>query len=176
LPNYTRNGKIETPISDKNFFRILTENKLSLGTERIAFLAILFYLGIRVSEALKLRPESFKIEGEKLFIDVGVRLKHSKRTPPLSVRLNRPFVDDIVKTVSKTKPTRRVWKFSRVTAWKIVRDTFDRYPHYFRLNRITNLFEKKYSVSKLKSWTGLTLSSLNYYVGVVSVSELGENI
>jgi len=176
MPNYTRHGKIETPTSDRKIFKVLTEKKLSLGTERTAFLAILFYLGIRVTEALKLRKESFTVEEGKLFVDIGERLKHSKRTPPLSVKLGRPFVEDIIKTVDKTKPKQRVWKFSRVTAWKIAKNTFDSYPHYFRLNRITDLFHKGYKITEVKSWTGLTLRALNYYVGIVDTQRIGDNI
>jgi integrase len=157
-------------------FKILSENKLHLGTERTAFLAILFYLGIRVTEALKLKPENFTVESDKLFVDVGERLKHSKQTAPLSVRLHRPFVKEIVETVKKTKPKKRVGKFSRVTAWKIVKNTKLFYPHYLRLNRITDLFQKGYTIAEVKAWTGLTLRALDFYVGSVSTRKIGENI
>lgn len=176
MPSYTLHGKIETPISDKRFFETLRENKLSLGTERTAFLALLFYLGVRVTEALRLRKESFTVEGDKLFVDIGKRLKLSKRTPPLSVKLDRPFVKEIIETVSKTKPKRRIWKFSRVTAWKLCKKYDLHYPHFLRLNRITDLFQKGYKISEVRSWTGLTLAALDYYVGVVSTQRIGDNI
>lgn len=174
MPYYTRNGKIQTPMSDEEFFRTLEEKKLKLGVKKTGYVAFLFYFGVRVSEALKMKPENFTIVGSSLFVDIGKRLKHSKTTSPLSVELNRPFVDEIVKSVERTNPNRRIWSWSRTTAWKIITKTFDRYPHYFRLNRITNLFDKGFKISQVQNWTGLTLSSLNHYIGTSDTREIGK--
>jgi integrase len=172
---YSIRGKVETPISDEQVFSILEKNKPSLGVEKTGFVTFLFYFGVRVSEALRMKPESFTIVKGKMFVDI-LRLKHSKTTSPLSVKTSRPFVNTIIASVEETKPKHRVWGFSRITAWKIIKKINLHYPHYLRLNRVTNLFHRGYTIDEVRSWTGLTLSALNYYVGVTSTRKIGDEI
>ncbi|MDG6222544.1 MAG: tyrosine-type recombinase/integrase [Candidatus Bathyarchaeota archaeon] len=176
MPNYTKKGKIELITSDTEFFNKVSNQQTQLGNEKTSFVCALYYFGIRVSEALNLTKESFTIKNKKLYVDVGQRLKHSKRTPPLSVKLDRPFVHNIVSVIQETDKGSKVWNFSRVTAWRIINKHFDKYPHYYRLNRITTFFDKGYPISKVKSWTGLTLKALDYYVGVSDVSKMGNDV
>jgi integrase len=173
---YSVKGKIETPISDEEFFSKLGRNQKKIGVKKTGFVAFLFYFGVRVTEALKMKPKNFTSKGNTLFVNIGKRLKHSKETPPLTVLLKRPFVSEIVKSVERTRANRRIWKFTRMTAYRLLRDTGFNYPHYMRLNRVTDLFSKGYSIDQIKSWTGLSLGALNYYVGIVNTREIGKNI
>ena len=176
MPNYTKNGKILVTVDDTKFFDSVKKNEKNLGKDYTAFVVLLYYFGIRVSEGLKLKREAFTISKGKLYVDIGERLKHSKRTAPVSVMLDRPYVSWIIDCAKNTERKQRVWKFSRVTAWRIVSKHFRCYPHFYRLNRITTFFDKNFPISKVKNWTGLTLSSLNYYCGISDTEEMGESI
>lgn len=111
----------------------------------------------------------------------GQRLKHSKKTVPLPIPLDAPYVGSIVDSVIRVGRERRVWPYCRKTGYNIVRRVFA-YPHYHRLSRITWFFmphpemgrPRGFSLAEVKSWTGLTLKALDYYVGLVGISEMGE--
>lgn len=181
MPYYTRHGKIQTTIS-ANKFKTIIQSMKNEKQEYKSFVVCLYYFGLRVSEVLSLTSDLFYVDEELLTIDVPKRLKHGKKTPPISVGLDKPFVKEIVTTLEKTKPNSRLWDFSRVTGWKVVVRAFDRYPHYFRLNRITQLFSPSktrpsgYSVKEVKSWTGLTLQALDYYIGLASSERIAEGL
>lgn len=173
---YSRNGKIQITIDSKEFFNEVLKNQNILGQEKTAFVCTVFYLGIRVSEALRLRREDFTVKGDRLFVNVGKRLKHGLETPPLQVKTDRPFVSLIVSVVKATPKHERVWKFHRTTAWRFIAKNFSTYPHFYRLNRITTFFDDGYTINKVKTWTGLTLKALDFYVGLSSISEMGDSL
>jgi len=50
------------------------------------------------------------------------------------------------------------------------------YPHYHRLTRITQFFLDGHTIAEVKSWTGLTLKALDYYVGLVSIHKMGKSL
>ena len=181
MPNYSIEGKILTPISPFKFHDLMESGEFVRVPEHKALLAVLYYFGIRISEALALTKQSFTIEENSLYVNVD-RLKHSRNTEALSVRLDRPYVKEILKTLKPLNPDDKVFCFSRVTGWRVVRKAIKRYPHYLRLNRITNLFmptrEKPdgYSIGEVRNFTGLTLSSLDYYVGLVQLKEIGDEL
>lgn len=180
MPNYTLEGKILTPISPFKFKDLMSRGEFT-KEEHKALLAVLYYFGIRISEALSLTKSSFTIEQDTLYVKVE-RLKHSRKTQELSVLLDRPYVNYIVDLVNSIQYDDKLFPFSRVTGWRIVRKAIDRYPHFLRLNRITNLFKptperpQGYSIGEVRNFTGLTLNSLDYYVGLVKLKEIGEDL
>ena len=182
MPNYSIEGKILTPISPFKFQDLMTRGEFTKVPDHRALLAVLYYFGLRISEALKLTRESFWIIDNVLYIEVGVRLKHSRKTEALRVNIARPYVVDILKTLKTTPEGERVFNFSRVTGWRIARKAINRYPHFLRLNRITNLFMPSkdkpngYSIAEVRNFTGLSLSSLNYYIGLVSLGQIGDEL
>jgi len=176
MPHYTKQGKILITIGDQDFFDSVAKNEKKLGKANVALVCFLYYFGVRVSEALRLKPESFIVKKGKLYVDIGKRLKHSKSTAPLSVRLDRPYVSVIVDYAKRTEKNQRVWQFSRVTAWRFISKYFQCYPHFYRLSRITNFFNDDFPISNIKNWTGLTLSSLNYYCGISDIEKMGDSI
>ena len=102
-------------------------------------------------------------------------MKHGIETPSLNIPLDAPYINELVREVQQTKNKRRVFRFCPMTAWNIL-DRIGYYPHFFRLSRITNFFLEGWTIPQVRSWTGLTLSSLNYYVGLVDVKRMGESL
>ena len=141
-----------------------------------AFCATLFYFAVRSGEALKAKAYQFKIGKNELFFDVGIRLKRSKRTQTLNIRKTLPYVDTIIKAVNDTYPDRRVFPYSRKTGYNITDRVFKTYPHFFRLSRITTMFENGWTIPEVKRWTGLNLLTLDYYIGLASIREKGLTI
>lgn len=145
--------------------------------------ALLHYSAVRITEGLNAKRRQFRLTPDTLFYDVGERLKHSHKTEPLPLPLNAPYVSSIVESLKDVKPEDRVWPYCRKTGYNIVHRVF-RYPHYHRLSRITWFFmphpeidrTKGFSIAEVRSWTGLSLAALNYYVGLVSLGKMGESL
>ena len=173
MPNYRQ--KLTNPLSDEEFVEGMEKGHFVKKPSHQGLVTFLHYSALRISEALNLRREQFRKVRNKLYVDVELRLKHSKRTPPLPLNLNAPFMDTVLDTVEAAKSGMRVWPYCRKTGYNIVRRVFA-YPHYHRLSRITWFFQKGYTIAEVRSWTGLTLNALNYYVGLVSIERMGESL
>jgi hypothetical protein len=173
MPNY--NEKLTNPLSDQDFLEGMKEGKFVKIPDHVGFIAFLHYSAVRVSEALKMTKEQFRLTPNILYCDVGMRLKHSKKTDPLPIPLDAPYVNSIWDTVVDTKKEKKVWPYCRKTGYNIVHRVFE-YPHYHRLSRITQFFLDGYTIPEVKSWTGLSLRALDYYVGLVGISKMGESL
>lgn len=137
-----------------------------------ALVALYYYSGVRKTEATRALKEQFRKQSDLIIFDVGVRLKHGKHTPPLVIPMSAPYANYIWAAVEHTAPGARVFPYCPRTAYNVVHRAF-KYPHYFRLSRITNFFSEGYTITQVKSWTGLTLTSLDFYVGIVDVNKMG---
>ena len=175
MPNYTRRGKIEQPIEPDEWVSLMDRGRFVKPRHK-AFCATLYYFSVRTSEALKALGEQFTIGDVELFWDVGKRLKHSRRTPTLGIDRAAPYVDTIAEAVKDTEPRARVFPFTRITAWRITNRVFKTYPHFFRLSRITQMFQEGWTIPEVRSWTGLSLNALNYYVGLATIRKKGRTI
>ncbi len=174
MANYTKYGKQLFPIAQEDFILSMTEGHYVRVAHR-AFCAALFYYGIRVSELLRAKKEQFFLKNDRVYFDVGPRLKGGRHTAPLFVPMKRPFVNTIWSCVEETKKKKRVWPFCRATAWNVTDRAFKTYPHHFRLSRITILLQKGFTIIEVKSWTGhKSLRSLDFYAGTVSIEKMGE--
>jgi len=89
--------------------------------------------------------------------------------------LDAAYVGSIVDSYVGVKKEGRVWPYCRKTGYNIVNRVFF-YPHYFRLSRITRFFADGFTIAQVKSWTGLTLKALDYYVGLVSITDMGKSL
>lgn len=172
-PNYK--VKITKPLSDEDFIEGMRAGKFVKRPHHPGLVAFLHYSAVRISEALKMTREQFRITPSILFPDIGLRLKGSKTTPPLEIPLKAPFVESIIDSVRATTKKQRVWPYCRKTGYNIVHRVFF-YPHYHRLSRITDFFLRGFTIPQVQSWTGLTLTSLNYYIGLVDVSRMGASL
>lgn len=142
-----------------------------------AFVVVLYYFGIRKSEALKALRRQFWIERGNLIFDVGKRKKRSKRTPPLKIATDKPFIPELIEhLLGITDAQERVFNFCSRTAYNITERFLDTYPHYFRLSRITNELNKGRTIPEMKTFTGLTLTALDSYVGIVTIDKIAKDL
>lgn len=174
LPRYSRNGKIQTPLTDEDFKQGMTYGKFLKPSHR-SYCILLYYTAVRKCEALRSTREQFQITHTAIMFDVGKRLKHSKTTPALKIPLKADYTMELKTTIEAASKNQQVFAFSPRTAYNVVRRAF-KYPHLFRLSRITNFFLEGWTVAQVRSWTGLTLSALEYYVGLVDIAKMGESM
>ena len=175
MPWYRTHGKIMSPMTDNDFVNRMSSGYFSKRKHK-GFVSLLYYSAVRKSEALRAKKEQFRLYDKQIVFDAGKRLKHGVQTPPLNIPLSAPFVDEIAWSFSNTKSKQRVWPYSSKTAYNIVRRVFDTYPHYFRLSRITNFFDQGWTIAQVRTWTGLSLKALDFYVGLVDVKRMGESL
>jgi len=163
------------PLSQEEFIRKL--ESYNVPRDKTGLIALLYWTGVRISEALSLTFYDIKLHNEVLYIDFKQRLKGSKQTEPIQIPIDKPYVRDIMYAwwYSKENPSERIWKMNRSTAYRLVKKHFP-YPHYFRLNRVTNLFKQGWTIAEVRSFTGLSLQSLNFYIGLVSIENVGRNL
>lgn len=174
MPFYRRHGKIESPLTDQEFLDGMTRGKF-VQPKHKAFVALVYYTGIRKGEALRATREQFRLHRKRIIFSVGKRLKHGIETPALIIPLKAPYAQEIWDAVQNTGEGARVFPYSSKTAYNI----FDRvfyYPHHARLSRITNFFLDGYTIPEVKSWTGLTLKALDYYVGLVNIEKMSVSL
>jgi integrase len=174
MPWYRRDGKIETPLTDKEFADGMNTGYFVEPRHR-AYCVLLFYSAVRKWEGLRVMREQFVIDHVNIQFDVGKRLKGSERTSTLNLPLTAPYMAELKEAIEKTKPHTRVFPYCKKTAYNIVRRVW-KYPHLFRLTRITNFFMDGWKIPDIQSWTGLSLSALNYYIGRVTVIEMGKSL
>lgn len=180
MPNYSKSGKILVPLTEEQFIQGMDEGRFCKDKHR-GFAALLYYTGIRVSEALRSNKEQYSLQNRRIYFDVLKRLKHGLVTPPLAIPISKPFAESIWEAVEETKPKQRVFPYSRMTGYNIITRLW-RYPHHLRLTRITDLFRphpeigrpEGFSIAEVKTYTGLTLPALDFYIGLVSIEKMGE--
>jgi len=173
MPNYKQ--KLTNPLTNEDFLEGMKQGKFVIVPDHIGLVAFLHYSALRISEALNLHKEQFRLVKRKIYVDVGERLKHSKMTPPLPLSLEAPHMDAVLETVEQAEDGSLVWPYCRKTGYNIVNRVFA-YPHYHRLSRITQFFLDGYTIAEVRSWTGLSLKALDYYVGLVSIEKMGESL
>lgn len=141
------------------------------------FAAGLYYTAVRREELRRALRKQFQITDTDIIFSVGKRLKHGIETPPLKIPLNADFINYLVDTVNKTKnPNKEVFGYSGKTCYNIMHRAGFYYPHFCRLNRITNFFLDGWTIPQVHSWTGLSLRALNFYIGLVDVDKMGKSL
>lgn len=161
-------------MTDEQFKEIMETGHFCKNIHR-PFTVLLYYSAIRKSEALRVVKQDFQITSDNIVFDVGPRLKHSLRTPPLYIPLDALYVNCLREAIENADKNKRIFGFSKKTAYNIL-DRLGYYPHFLRLSRITNFFLEGWTVVQVKSWTGLNLKNLDYYVGLVDVKRMGESL
>jgi len=109
--------------------------------------------------------EDLEVKGDRLFIEATAR-KGGKRTAPLELWLELPYVNLIVEQWKRTPKGVRVWPISEWDSWNLMKQVdAKKYPHFLRFNRITELCANpKLSVADICSWTGLSPQTINSYM------------
>lgn len=171
---YRIEGKIETPLTDAEFLKGMKQGYFVEKKHR-AYCVLLYYYGCRRGEGLRVKPEQFQITDSAIMFDVGQRFKGSKKTPALKLPLHARCVSELRKAIELTPKGKEIFPYCDKTAYNIVRRAF-KYPHLFRLSRITNFFLEGWTIAQVRSWTGLSLTALEYYVGIVDTQKMGDNL
>lgn len=178
MPNYSKRGKILVPLSETEFVKGMTSDKFKEPKHK-GLAALLYYTGVRITEALRSTREQYSLQDDRIFFEVLKRLKHGRQTPPLVIPLKRAFAGEIWKAVEDTEKGKRVFPYSRRTGYNVVARLWH-YPHHLRFTRITNLanyrdeYGDRLSIASIMNYTGLTLGALNFYIGLVEIREMGE--
>ena len=175
MGRYDTHGKLTNPLTEEDWVKAMKEGYFTKDTHR-GYVALLYYTAVRRLEALRTRKEQIRISGDMLYFSVGKRLKHGIETSPLPIPVDAPYVDEIIYCWEKALPGSRIWPFCGKTAYNIVTRVLPAYPHYFRLSRITNFFLAGWTIAQVRSWTGLTLKALEFYVGLVDIQKMGESL
>lgn len=170
---YKKYGKIVIPISKEDFIKGMNEG-LFHKPEHKGLAVLLYYTGIRIGEALRSTREQFTIDDETVMFEVGTRLKHGIKTPALKLPKSLPFMNELIWCIESTRPKERIWPFSYRTGYNVVTRAFPFYPHFFRLNRITQFLQDNWGIPELRTWTGLTTQSLDAYVGIVDIDRMSK--
>lgn len=174
MTKYSRHGKITKQLSILEFEDLTANIK---DKKNLAFCVLLFYTGVRVSELLRATKEQFSFSEGNLIFNVGPRLKHGNETVPLKIPLSLKYMDIVMQFIKHRKNEAKVFDFNRVTAWRLIRDYYSAYPHYFRLNRITTFLEGGFNLIQVQNWTGQkSLNSINSYVGIVDINKMSDSL
>lgn len=118
---------------------------------------------------------------EKQYQALFKKMRDRITTPPLPLPIDAPFMDLLLRKIANTEEGERVFPWSSKTAYNIVDRAFEGYPHLFRLSRITWFFmphpevgrPRGFSIPEVRSFTGLTIRSLDYYIGLADLSDMG---
>lgn len=173
-PHYSRQGKITKLLTLGDF---ITKAEAIQDKKKRAFAFLLFYTGVRVGELTRALKEQFYIENDLLLFNVGPREKTKRLTPPLQIPVKAPGIEEVWHVIKYTRKGQRVFDFDRSTAWRLIAKYFDAYPHYFRLNRITQFLIADFSPVVVIAWSGhKKISGLDAYVGQASVKKLGASL
>lgn len=157
-----------------------------------AFFWLLYYTGVRKSEAYERVASDFKTDGVHLIVDFHRRKKGGAEVPPLMLPLNWYGIDKIIRSVRialNFRPKEKAvyvykegkrmriikkdrWVFPKIQstkAWEIVKEVLgeEYYPHFLRLNRLTEIAQDPTaSLTRLKSFSGIkSTTALNSYLG-----------
>ena len=161
MPKYKK--KIMRQMEYKEFEEAIQD----LPINRQAFLSILFFAGVRVSEALALTSDDI----EDCTIDTVYvkffRLKGSQPTDPIPL----PKTDALSWLCDQEG---ELFSFHRTTAYRLVKKVFPSlYPHYFRMNRITKISED-FGDAFVYSFVGICAQSIDHYRGKVDIKKVGQ--
>jgi len=179
--HYSKHGKILQPITWKEFEAALKKLKPIYQ----AYLVLIYYTGIRVTEALRLRKENFHKDKTNLYVDVGIRLKtirknkktgklsKGKRTRPLPLALSQPHLDLLLHRIKYTRKGQFIFPFSRTTAWRQIDQAGLGYNHHARLTAITEFLKAGRTVADIVNWFGVSVQTVNDYIGDIDMEEMG---
>lgn len=169
MPNYKR--KRMKPATPKEFERMTSKYFTSRDT---AFITVLYYWGIRVSEAINLKHTDLYCDEDFVYLKVK-RLKKSKQTDDIPIFINSPGMSYLLIEHAKAEQENRlIFPFSRWTGWRICKQV-GVYPHFFRLSRFTQIADK-YGLVYLMNFGGITADTANAYVGKVELRKKAKGI
>jgi len=165
IPRY-KAGKQTKELTKEEFWKVMEKGRFIKRMHR-AFLVLLYYIGCRKIEALRLRKERFKVKGDILFCDIPA-VKGGIERNPFQLALSLPYIDELCACIEKTRKGKRVFPFTEFTAWLIVKRVLPKhYPHFFRLNRTVKFLNNpNITTNEIRQWMAWKrLATVESYVG-----------
>lgn len=187
-----KNGKQIEIIEFEEIQKRVEAAKKWLTRERVAFFWLLYWTGVRKSEAYERTAEDVQITPEHFIINFHKRKKGGLEVPPLRIPRSFPGVDLLIEVSEKArerKPHRKLievfskkcrkaeiikahWLFPhthRTYAWITVKRILGKeyYPHFLRLNRISEICQDPTAnIARISSFTGIkSLDVIEHYLG-----------
>ena len=161
-PNY--NKKITRLMDYPEFERGLSD----LPQDRQAFLNVLFFAGVRVSEALALTSSDISCTADIIYIQF-FRLKGSKQTDPTPIPKTQ-YTKWLCEQEGKLFP------WCRKTGYNIVNRAYPGfYPHFYRQNRVMKISIKR-GDAYVYSYMGICAQSIDHYRGKVDIIGVGKDL
>jgi len=162
MPAY--NKKITRQMEYKEFERGLYD----LPQDRQAFLSILFFAGVRESEALALTSNDISCTPDTIYIQF-FRLKGSKQTDPTPIPRT-------IYTSWLCSQEGKLFPWCRKTGYNIVHRAYPGfYPHFFRQNRVIKISIKR-GDAYVYSYMGICAQSIDHYRGKVETIDVGKDL
>jgi integrase len=166
-PRYKK--KITSPMDYDKFKPAIQD----LPIRKQAFLSVLFFSGVRVSEALALTPNDILCAENMIYITFN-RLKGSKQTDPIPLPKQDALLWLCEGSAQFLPLEDRLFPWCRKTGYNIVKCVFPiLYPHYFRMNRLTKVGEK-YGLATMINFSGLAPTSVSHYIAKVDIKKVGK--
>lgn len=162
---------MKKPIDFERLREVMEHGQFIKGNYHRSFLAFLYWFGVRKGEALAMKASDFSVDKEKEIMVVNCPAEKGGEREPLECGLKLPYVILILKEVLNAieKKRERVWEFSSVTAWHIIKRAMGQkyYPHFLRLNRATHFLEDPTTtVPEMLGWFGWKQAkTISPYVG-----------
>ena len=168
--NFLRRS-FQMPKYKKKITRLMDYEEFEQGLDDLpqdkqAFLSVLFFAGVRVSEALALTSNDINCTPDTIYTDF-YRLKGSKQTDPIPI-------PKTAYTGWMCDQEGKLFDFCRTTGYNTVKKAFAGfYPHFFRQNRIVNISDK-FGDATVYSYTGICANSIDHYRGKVDIKKVGQ--
>ena len=139
-----------------------------LPEDRQAFLNVLYFAGVRVSEALALSSNDITCTPNTIYIQF-FRLKGSKQTDPTPIPRTK-YTNWLCAQEGKLFP------WCRKTGYNIVHRAYPGfYPHFFRQNRVIKISIKR-GDAYVYSYMGICAQSIDHYRGKVETIDVGKDL
>jgi hypothetical protein len=156
-------GKPDQEITEEEIKEALAHGYFVHPLLHKSYLAITRWIGSRKTEALEIYKEDIHLEGSSLFVKIPAK-KHGQRGGEIELPLSWPGVDLIRQQWEKTRPGKKIWRFSPHTAWRIIKRIWpEKSPHHLRYATITKLRrlrdQGKVTTDDIKSYTGIRRDS-----------------
>jgi len=153
---------VDNMIADS--FEVFGEEK---GLEVSSLIAFLWKAGSRISEAVEIKRDDVKTDGDFLLISVRQKKDRGAKANPTVLpfkryeEMEKDYMNRlIIKQAKRIAFGQLVWDFNRTTAWKYVTKLNNKiFPHTFRHTRATILADRGASDSQLRRWFGWSVTS-----------------
>ena len=181
-PHKYQFGKPNEPITPEDLRLAIQEGYFAKPLPHKSYLILTVHIGSRKGELLECVKEDFDFQDEVLILDVPAFKWGERAAGGLDIPLSWFGMDIVRAQWKKARKGKRVWRFSRKTAWRIFKRVFPKKsPHHARWTFITAAREAKdrgeLSTDDIKAWTGIKRDStiegygLKTQAGVHKVSQ-----